>query len=464
MNAVVVGAGLAGVVAALELAEKGARVAVLRAGGGATALGGGTFDTVAAPTHVAVLRRSDGALRTPREHLAALLEQAPAHPYRVLLDERGKKMGDGAKDPLAGGRRQLDRALASAGLATDGSLETSLWLLDTSGALRLTDLAIHSVARGCLRSADGFEGLTLPLLSGLEGWDAAALARRVGAELHALGEPSRPVHLSTTPLRGPLREFGGNAARWAHHLETRETLVALARALAEDAGPGRLLLLPPILGIDRHAWVLAELERELHRHGAAGAAFAELVGIPPFHLMGTRTDRALRGALAAAAIDVIEGRADRVEAKAGRITSVSFETAAGTRDSLPVAAAVFATGRFLAGGLRAGSGGLEEPILGLPLYDARGHRCDGLPPRALTHADYQAEQRLYQAGVTTDSTLRPLRASGAPAFENLFVAGDLLGGFDPARDRNGYGVALASGFCAAQEVLRYLELGPEETV
>jgi anaerobic glycerol-3-phosphate dehydrogenase len=41
--------------------------------------------------------------------------------------------------------------------------------------------------------------------------------------------------------------------------------------------------------------------------------------------------------------------------------------------------------------------------------------------------------------------LRPLGSDGLPRFANCFAAGDLLGSFDPARDRTGLGVALLSG-------------------
>ncbi|RIL05222.1 MAG: glycerol-3-phosphate dehydrogenase subunit GlpB, partial [Proteobacteria bacterium] len=48
MRAVVVGGGLAGAVAALELATRGAEVALVRAAPGATALAWGTLDVAAA--------------------------------------------------------------------------------------------------------------------------------------------------------------------------------------------------------------------------------------------------------------------------------------------------------------------------------------------------------------------------------------------------------------------------------
>jgi glycerol-3-phosphate dehydrogenase subunit B len=65
--------------------------------------------------------------------------------------------------------------------------------------------------------------------------------------------------------------------------------------------------------------------------------------------------------------------------------------------------------------------------------------------------DYEGEQPLFAAGIRTDTRMRPLGENGAPRFANLFAAGDLLGSFDPARDRTGLGVALLSGRRAGEE-------------
>jgi glycerol-3-phosphate dehydrogenase subunit B len=116
-------------------------------------------------------------------------------------------------------------------------------------------------------------------------------------------------------------------------------------------------------------------------------------------------------------------------------------------------ATVMATGRFVGGGLCEGENGLEEPILGLALHDARGRRADGESAQFLSNPDYEAPQPLYSAGVKVDRQLRPLDGAGRPAALHLYAAGELIGGFDPALDRSGYGVALLSGMRAGAEAL-----------
>ena len=108
-------------------------------------------------------------------------------------------------------------------------------------------------------------------------------------------------------------------------------------------------------------------------------------------------------------------------------------------------ALVLATGRFVGGGIVERGGQLVEPLLGLPLHDLSGRRVDGLAARQLVRRDYEGEQPLFGTGVRTDMRLRPLGPDGLPRLANCFAAGDLLGCFDPARDRTGLGVALLSG-------------------
>jgi glycerol-3-phosphate dehydrogenase subunit B len=120
-------------------------------------------------------------------------------------------------------------------------------------------------------------------------------------------------------------------------------------------------------------------------------------------------------------------------------------------------AVVLATGRFVGGGVEAGAEVVREPLLALPLYDADGRRIDGIPAWRSARKGYGNEQPLFSAGVRTDRRLRPLGSHGRPHHARLFAAGDLLGGFDPSRERTGLGVALISGIHAgraAAEALR----------
>jgi glycerol-3-phosphate dehydrogenase subunit B len=175
---------------------------------------------------------------------------------------------------------------------------------------------------------------------------------------------------------------------------------------------------------------------------------------------GFRLARALDAACEAAGVRCHAGRASSVRVAGGRAAGVAFRRAGDDAEHpLGADAVILATGRFLAGGLEEGPRGVREPLLDLPLFDDRGDRVDGLCPRAAVRPRYLDAQPLFSAGVRVDARLRPL-ATAEPVpgrdgavLPGLFAAGDLLGGFDPSRQRTGLGVALVTGRRAAQQAL-----------
>jgi glycerol-3-phosphate dehydrogenase subunit B len=438
MRAVVVGGGLAGSCAALELAARGAEVALVCAGPGATALGGGTLDVApASPLRRGGLPLADAADGRPLAPLRRLLLAAhgnAAHPYAALLRGRSPAL------EVEEARSALDAWLAPSGLRVVGSVEQTRWLADVRGAVRAADLAQTGPGEGDVASAEEIGLVDVP---GLAGFDARPALRMLAAELASLGF-SRPLRLATLELPAGLAALAAAPARLARRLEDPTAQAALAPAASRLGGPRRLLLFPPVLGLERVGGVLAWAA------DATRCRAAELIGAPPFALAGYRLDRALAVARARAGVEEFAGRVASIEEEAGR--AVAVRVAGGER--LALDALVLATGRFVGGGLLERDGRLAEALLELPLYDLAGRRVDGVRPRRLVRRDYEAEQPLFAAGVRTDAQLRPLAASGVPRLANAFAAGDLLGGFDPARDRTGLGVALLSGRRAGIEAAK----------
>jgi glycerol-3-phosphate dehydrogenase subunit B len=443
MRVAVIGGGLAGCAAALELRARGAEVTLIRRAPGATALIGGTLDVAgASPLRRGSLPLCDpqsGVPLSPAGRLHAVGHLQPGHPYAGLF--RGHAPEAEVKEAVAA----LDGWIAPSGLRVLGNLERTRWLVDLRGALRAADLVLTGPGEGDVAEAPEVVLVAFP---GLEGWDASAALATLAAELAAVGLPARPLRLlgsgSLAPLVAAAR---GSPARLARHIDSDAGLDALRRALAPLGGEGRLLLLPPVLGLERTAAALDALRE------AAGCGVAEVVGAIPFAVAGYRLDRALCAALVRAGVALHTGRAAGVETLARRATAIRVE-AADRAGRVETDALVLATGRFVGGGLRDRDGQLREELLDLPLFDLGDRRVDGLAPHALTRRDYEGEQPLFAAGVRTDERLRPLGEDGLPRLENLFAAGDLLGSFDPARDRTGIGVALLSGRRAGAEASR----------
>jgi glycerol-3-phosphate dehydrogenase subunit B len=451
VTVVVVGAGLAGAAAALTLVEAGAQVVQVAGGPGATALVSGTLDVAGASPGIATLPWRDplrGNALLPRERLALHRRGAPAHPYAQLF---------GAGDEIERAEREIEAAvlrlagwLAPEGLPVAGSLAANRLLPSVPGTLRVADYVFGPVAGADVLAAAELAVVDLPAL---EGWDARALVRTLAWELDALGLRKLPLSVAHVALPERLLHEA-NPARLAAELDRPAARAALVAAVAGLGAEGRVLLFPPVLGLDTSAQLIAALE------GASGSRVGEALAYPPHAVTGYRLQRALDAAVRRAGAERAIGRVRSLSAVEPERLALVLGDAPARR--LDADAVVLATGRFVGGGLEAGPDAVREPLLALPLYDGDGRRVDGIPAYRSARKGYGNEQPLFSAGVRTDRRLRPLGTTGRPQHARLFAAGDLLGGFDPARERTGLGVALLSGIFAGRAAAEALR-APQQT-
>jgi glycerol-3-phosphate dehydrogenase subunit B len=146
-DVLVVGTGLAGLTAAVRLAQSGARVRVLAKGVGATHLGGGAID---------VLGYAPERVDQPGEALAAFAAANPEHPYARVGAERVAAALEWFKTEAAGS--------SLAPYAYVGSLDENRLLPTAVGVPKPSALVPITMAGGDLRAATevlavGFRGL-----------------------------------------------------------------------------------------------------------------------------------------------------------------------------------------------------------------------------------------------------------------------------------------------------------------
>ncbi len=437
-GALVIGGGLAGSAAALVLAEAGVPVRRLAAGPGATALTGGSIDVAAASPGVPHLPWRDprsGEALPSRARLRILLSGASRHPYTTTFGAAG---GEALAAAFERATERLAGWLRAEGIDLHGSLDRNLLLPSAQGTLRISDLALTGVASSDL---GGCRKVTIVDVPGVEGWDARGCARTLASEIAALGLGPLPVEV----VRARDDRFAsgaGSPARIAARLDGAEGEGLLKAALEGLGGADELVLLPQVLGLVRTRALLASVSQ--------GRPVGEALSFPPFALAGYRLTRALDRACAAAGVELLRGRAGRVLAAEGRLRVEPEQP--GAFEALEPEGLVLATGRFVGGGLEAGPRGVHEPLLGLPVSDPDGRRVDGIPAHRSVRKGYANPQPLYAAGVSVDGALRPQPT--APA--GVWAAGEWIGGFDPARERTGLGVALLTGIAAGERAARHV--------
>jgi glycerol-3-phosphate dehydrogenase subunit B len=413
-DVVVIGAGVAGLTAALRLAEDAARVLVVAHGVGSTHL---------APATIDVLGYADGErVRRPLDALVPFVEAHPEHPYARVPSGSVAESVDWLSSRLA--------ALGYAGgLAENALLPTAV------GAAKPSACVPALQAAGDLR---GGGRLAFVGLRGLRDFYPSYLADNVRrAELpDGAAVEARALELAL-PL-GDERDV--SPLGFARRFEQRRFRDAVVRALDRRLEAGERVGFPAVLGLHGAADVWRELERGL------GRPVFEVPTLPP-SVPGIRLFEQLSRALREAGARLVVGsRVVGARAFGGKVEALLVETAARTVEQ-PAGSFVLASGGFASGALELDSrGAVRETIFGLPVAGVPSAGSRRFVPR------YLDPQPLGPVGLAVDDRLRPVDRDGRPVYENLHAAGAVLAGAMPWREHSGNGMALATGYAAAAMV------------
>lgn len=411
-DTVVIGAGVAGLSAALRLADEGERVLVVAKGVGSTHL---------APATIDVLGFDPARVESPAQALPAFAAANPDHPYARLSPEL-----------VAASIEWLKARVPAIGY--QGGLEENFLLPTAVGAVKPSVLAPETMVAGDLRAGGRFVFVGLELKDFYPAYLADNLVR---APLDGQVVSARAIEASL-PVAGRPDRTSAGFARLFEEPAFRDAVVReLTGKLEQDERVG----FPAVLGLARAGEVWRELEARLER------PVFEVATLPP-SLSGMRLYEAMSGALREAG-----GRIQIGEPVVGAVTGDGRVEAVITQPtSRPTTyrarSFVLATGGFASGGLEVDSYGVvSESIFSLPLADAPAPGG----PRFLP--EYLAEHPLNRVGVAVDDSLRPIDADGEPVYENLHAGGATLAGALPWREASGNGLSLATGYAAAAAIL-----------
>ncbi|MDQ7991582.1 MAG: glycerol-3-phosphate dehydrogenase subunit GlpB [Propionicimonas sp.] len=413
---IVIGAGVAGLTAALRLARAGVGVTLLTKGIGGLQLSQGTVDVLGYQT------AADRGLRVadPLTGLGELAAAQPSHPYARI-----------GADAVRAGVEFLREELGPDLLV--GEADANVLLPTAVGAVRPTCLVQPSMLAGSCVPGARFVIVGLRRLKDFPaGLIAGNLSRAVldGGQLTA-----RAVTIDVPARQGEADSSGLTYARAFDDPAFRERFAAELRPLVEA---GETVGLPAVLGLkDRTAWQ--------HLSELLGHPVFE-IPLPPPSVPGMRLNLALTAAARAAGVRIVNGSwATSPSVADGKVTAVSFTTS-GTPREFAGSAFLLAAGGFESGALSFDSHDeVKETIFGLPLA--------GTDVPALVHGDYWgAEQPLFGVGVAVDDTMRVVAPGGGPVYQNLWAAGGVLAGAYRWTEKSGEGIALGSAVKAADAI------------
>ena len=407
-DVVVIGAGLAGLTAALRLTRAAKSVTLTTKGPGGLQLSQGTVD---------ILGYTPDRVSRPLDAVAGVAE---GHPYALI----GADGVGSAVSWLAG---ELGPELLVGDPSRNYHLPTAV------GALRPTALAQPSMVAG---DAVGGKSYAVVGVRQLKDFSpeliAGNLARTTAPDGGALSATAAWIDL---PARKG--EADPTALTYARAMDDQSFAAAFAKAVGAVAGKADVVALPAVLGIKRPG-VWRQVAEALGRDVCE-------IPLPPPSVPGLRLYDALLAMVRAAGVRFVQGsRITGFTAGDDGVASVTLAAAGGPRQ-LRAGSFVFAPGGFESGALDVDSyGAITEPVFGLPLT-----ATDATP---LIPSVYWGPHALFEVGVRTDDGGRPVDAAGAVVHANLYVAGGIIAGAERWREKSGDGIAVATAVRAADHI------------
>ena len=404
-DTIIIGGGLSGLVAGIELSRKGQKCMIVSAGQSALHFFSGSLE-----------------LCGLEDEPAKAMEQLPqSHPYRKIGLDTALTLAERVK-PL----------FAEVGVNFKGNAERSHWRITPLGVLKRAWLTLDEYAsvpsdglmpwkKVALLNIDGFLDFhTSYIAAGLAEKGVECVVKGISMpELERLRH--NPTEMRSTNIAKTL---------------TGEIIGKLAARINEHAKDVDAVLMPAVVGLAGNADVVRlkeKVDRPLHF----------LATLPPsvpgirLQMMLKRHFQKLGGVYMLG--DTVRGGVFEGDRLAG-IMTVNHGDTCFKADNF-----ILASGSFFSKGLVSDINGVREPVFGLDV--------DSLDERPQWYRKDMFEAQPYMSfGVAWDAGFHP-SSNGQPV-ENLYATGSVLSNCHPMKEGSGAGVAILTALHVADTILK----------
>lgn len=412
---IVVGSGIAGLLASCFAAQKGHDVTVLSFGQGALTVAGGIIDVFG-------YDEQGDQIADPLEHIASLRKD---HPYALI----GVKQVEAALEAF----KELT---ASQGYPYIGDGHHNQAVPTAIGSFKPSCLIPPSIDGQAIFERSKLVVVGFELLKDY-------YPKLILKNLQQYFGDSKTISMKNVTLNWPAgRHYRDvNALDLARALESSEierlNFIQQLKAMCDH---DTVLIMPPVLA--EHPELAATVQQKLE-DSLNGAKLVEVSSIPP-SVTGLRLDHLLHQAAEKLNVKIIE-KAQVVGSNVQDGICTSLLTAGfGRCREYKADHVIVATGGVFGNGLISSMGRMYEPIFNLEIS----------VPQDQKDWSYQylfcgKPQPFASYGVKVNSSLRPVDATGTQLLHNVYFAGRTLGGYDFCFEKSGNGVCVASAYHAA---------------
>ena len=413
-DVIVIGMGLAGLMAAKTAAEGGKRVLLIGKGVGTAHTYTGCIDLLGYYPP-----QSSVPVQYPFGSLSRLIEEMPNHPYaRVGVSDIRKALRS-----FQGLFEEQDYTYLPQG-------EKNAITLTPSGCTRGTYLLPSTMEWGGIED----EGDVLIVgFHGLKDFYSAYIAHNLNS-LRKEGRLSFRARSISLPLSQFSRRKTAPPSVLARLFEEEGFRDKIAEAVrAERKGKERAAF-PAVLGVERPQEVRRDLEAKLE------TTVFEIPTLPP-SVPGFRLFQAFKRDLQGRGVTMIMGfSVTEALVRNGRCLQVTV-TSPPIQRTYSAEVYILATGSFFGGGLEARGDRVVEPIFDLPVHQPVSRE------NWFRNQFFSDEAHPIESfGIMVDERLNPIDEEGRMVVRNLHGAGSILSHCDALREKSGGGITLSTGY------------------
>lgn len=413
-DTIIIGGGLSGLVAGIELTRHNQRCVIISSGQSAVHFSSGSFDLLNT--------LPDGSpVTNPQASISDLIKQNPAHPYSKLGSERFVSLSE-----------QSESFFREIGLNMEGRSDKNHYYITPMGALKSTWLTSLGFATSDNNQSLPWKKVTIFNIKGYQDF----YPEFISDEIYKLGTESQIKYLTIPELehlyRNPSELRSTNIARQLDQITNIDYLVDTIKSQSQDS---EAILIPSIMGLHDNS-LLSRIKELVDK------PIYQIPTMPP-SLVGIHIQQYLHDYFISQGGTYMLG--DNVQK--GDIHGNTLERIyTYNHGDIPFSAPniILATGSYFSQGLIATRETIYEPIFNLDVTPTSS--------RETWYDKHLFNAQPYQSyGVQTDAHFRALK-DGHP-IDNLYVSGAILDGFNPVQDGSGSGVSILSSLHIAEQII-----------